>query len=196
MWKRKRRVGQVAETHRHKCPDYGFVWENGEECFGKARQSNEALGQILRSDRAVEAWRVGEAIAESYLVEHRHCEFRWPGGRDLKNPESSPAGTDLVGFQTDAATSVRFSFGEVKTSNHAEYPPSLMYGRHGLKQQLEGLRDSHAVKDVLVKYLGRVTFTTGLTSQFSAYLLEMWRRILWIAQAAPADSPTSARLSR
>jgi len=102
----------------------------------------------------VKTWRVGEAIAESYLVEHRHCEFPWPGGRDLKNPDSSPAGTDLVGFQTHATTSVRFSFGEVKTSNQNEHPPSLMYGRHGLKQQLEDLRDSPAVKDALVKYLG------------------------------------------
>jgi hypothetical protein len=116
--------------------------------------ANEALGQVLRSNRDVEAWRVGEAIAEAYLVEHRQCEFPWPGGRDLKNPDSSPAGTDLVGFQTHAATSVRLSFGEVKTSNQNEYPPSLMYGRHGLKQQLEDLRDSPAVKDALVKYLG------------------------------------------
>jgi hypothetical protein len=29
-----------------------------------------------------------------------------------------------------------------------------MYGRHGLKQQLEALRDDPAVKDALVKYLG------------------------------------------
>jgi hypothetical protein len=116
--------------------------------------ANEALERVLRSTRDVETWRVGEAIAESYLVEHRHCEFPWPGGRDLKNPDSSPAGTDLVGFQTHAATRVRFSFGEVKTSNQNEYPPTLMYGRHGLKQQLEDLRDSSTVKDALVKYLG------------------------------------------
>ena len=59
--------------------------------------ANEALGQVLRSNRVVEAWRVGEAIAEAYLVEHRQCEFPWPGGRDLRNPDSSPTGTDLVG---------------------------------------------------------------------------------------------------
>lgn len=116
--------------------------------------ANEALGEVLRSTRDVEPWRVGEALAECYLVEHRRCEFPWPGGRDLKNPESSPAGTDLVGFQTHAETSVRFSFAEVKTSNQNEYPPSLMYGRHGLKHQLEDLRDSPAVKDALVKYIG------------------------------------------
>lgn len=113
--------------------------------------SDTVVRQILRTTRQVEPWRVGEAIAEAYLVEHRHCEFPWPGGRDLKNPDSSPAGTDLVGFHlTDR---VRFAFSEVKTSDHREYPPSLMYGRHGLKQQLENLRDSTAVKDALVKYL-------------------------------------------
>jgi hypothetical protein len=117
--------------------------------------ANQALGEVLNSAHDPEPWRVGEAIAEAYLVEHRHCEFPWLGGRDLKNPESSPAGTDLVGFQTQPPpSSARFSFGEVKTSNHHEYPPSLMYGRHGLKQQLEGLRDDPAVKDALVRYLG------------------------------------------
>lgn len=117
--------------------------------------ANQALGEVLHAAHDPEPWRVGEAIAEAYLVEHRHCEFPWPGGRDLKNPESSPAGTDLVGFQTQVpTTNVRFSFGEVKTSNDNEYPPSLMYGRGGLKQQLEALRDDAAVKDALVKYLG------------------------------------------
>jgi len=111
------------------------------------------LQQVLRPDRELEHWRIGEAIAESYLVEHRNCEFPWPGGRDLKNPESSPAGTDLVGFQPEGS-SARFSFAEVKTSTDITYPPALMYGRHGLKQQLDGLRDSTAVKDGLVKYLG------------------------------------------
>lgn len=115
------------------------------------------LQAIMNAVGPVESWRIGEAIAESYLVGHRQCIFPWPGGRDLKNPDSSPAGTDLVGFQTPHAEdegSTRFSFAEVKTSDHGAYPPSLMYGRHGLKQQLEDLRDSTTVKDSLVKYLG------------------------------------------
>jgi hypothetical protein len=117
--------------------------------------ANDTLAEVLNAVHDPEPWRVGEAIAEVYLVEHRHCEFPWPGGRDLKNPESSPAGTDLVGFQTqDPPDNVRFSFGEVKTSSDNEYPPGLMYGRGGLKQQLEALRDEPAVKDALVKYLG------------------------------------------
>lgn len=112
-----------------------------------------SLQGILTSDRPLEPWRIGEAIAKAYLIGHRQCEFPWPGGRDLKNPKSSPAGTDLVGFQTHDNTSVRFSFAEVKTSGDPNYPPSLMYGRHGMKQQLDDLRDSSAVKNALVSYL-------------------------------------------
>ena len=97
---------------------------------------NASLQEILNSDRPMEPWRVGEAIAESYLIGHRKCDFPWPGGRDLKNPKCSPAGTDLVGFQTHDNTAVRFSFAEVKTSGDPNYPPSLMYGRHGMKRQL------------------------------------------------------------
>jgi hypothetical protein len=61
-----------------------------------------------------------------------------------------------VGFHnTNAAeNSHRFAFGEVKTSEQEAWPPSVMDGRHGLKRQLENLRDSRNVKDFLMKYLG------------------------------------------
>lgn len=118
--------------------------------------SDKSVKRILSSPPALENWRVGEALAEAFLVEHRHCEFPWPSGRDLKNPTASPAGTDLVGFQkTGGGTSDhRFAFGEVKTSEQEAWPPSVMEGRHGLKRQLEDLRDSTPVKDSLAKYLG------------------------------------------
>jgi hypothetical protein len=100
-----------------------------------------------------EDWRIGEALAQAYLVAHRACSFPWPGSRDLKNPASSPAGTDLVGFLKENADNL-FAFGEVKTSTEESWPPSLIYGRHGLKQQLEDLRDSVEHKNALVRYLG------------------------------------------
>ena len=34
----------------------------------------------LTQTRAAENWRVGEALAESYLVHHRACHFPWPDG--------------------------------------------------------------------------------------------------------------------
>jgi hypothetical protein len=118
--------------------------------------SDKSVKRILATRPALEDWQVGEGMTQAFLVEHRACEFPWPSGRDLKNPSASPAGTDLVGFQnTNAAgNSHRFAFGEVKTSGQEVWPPSVMNGRHGLKKQLEALRDSTDVKDSLVKYLG------------------------------------------
>lgn len=118
--------------------------------------SAESVKRVLSNRATPENWRVGEALAEAFLVEHRACEFPWPSGRDLRNPSASPAGTDLVGFQNTKATANthRFAFGEVKTSEQEAWPPSVMDGRHGLKKQLEDLRDSSDVKDSLVKYLG------------------------------------------
>lgn len=118
--------------------------------------SKESIERILSQQHPPESWRVGESLAEAFLVEHRTCEFPWPSGRDLKNPSASPAGTDLVGFQkTDANVNThRFAFGEVKTSKEEKWPPGVMNGRHGLKRQLEDLGDSMDVKDALLKYLG------------------------------------------
>lgn len=115
--------------------------------------SDAGIKALLSLNADPEDWRVGEALAQAYLVVHRTCSFPWPGSRDLKNPVSSPAGTDLVGFVQDGAQH-KFAFGEVKTSTEEKWPPSLIYGRHGLKQQLEDLRDSVEHKDALVRYLG------------------------------------------
>ena len=108
----------------------------------------DRLNKALSVTHTVYDWQVGEAMAEAYLVDHRLCEFPWPSGRDLRNPEASPAGADLVGFQTHKG-SVRFAFGEVKTSAEAKWPPQVVTGRHGLAKQLEELRDSRQVKDHL-----------------------------------------------
>ena len=106
------------------------------------------LRAALKPTHTVYDWQVGEAMAEAYLTDHRQCEFPWPSGRDLRNPEASPAGADLVGFQSHKG-SVRFAFGEVKTSTEAKWPPQVVTGRHGLAKQLEELRDSKQVKNHL-----------------------------------------------
>lgn len=107
----------------------------------------------LSQPATVENWRVGEALAECYLVHHRSCHFPWPDGRDVRRRGSSLPGADLVGFQRDGEHH-RFAFGEVKTSSEKEYPPGACYGVTGLKQQLEDLRDDLEIRDDLVKYLG------------------------------------------
>ena len=110
------------------------------------------LQAILADADDVEDWRVGEAIAEAYLTDHRNCEFPWPDGRDERKSGSSLPGADLVGFRSDDNGDA-FAFGEVKTSSEATYPPGAVYGRTGLKQQLEDLRDRERIRDDLLKYL-------------------------------------------
>jgi hypothetical protein len=107
----------------------------------------------LTQTQAVEDWRVGEALAETYLTSHRDCHFPWPDGRDVRKSGSSLPGADLVGFQKDGEHH-RFAFGEVKTSGENAYPPGACYGVTGLKQQLEDLRDDLGIRDDLVRYLG------------------------------------------
>lgn len=114
----------------------------------------DGLRRILKAPSQVEDWRVGEAIAEVYLTGHRSCSFPWPDGWDERKRRSSLPGADLVGFRVDDSGEC-FAFGEVKTSSEHSYPPSAMYGRTGLKQQLEDLRDDVVIRDDLVKYLGQ-----------------------------------------
>ncbi len=114
--------------------------------------AGERLQHILEDRQEPEPWRICEAIAEVFLTDERSCTFPWPTGRDLKNPASSPAGADLVGFVDDARGS-RFAYGEVKASQSQDSPPSVMYGRSGLVSQLESLRDDDRVKGRLMRYL-------------------------------------------
>lgn len=114
----------------------------------------EQLASALNVVPSAYDWQIGESLAEAYLVDHKDCEFPWPTGRDLRNPNASPAGADLVGFQIHGA-SRRFAFGEVKTSEEEKWPPQVITSRHGLAKQLEVLRDSEQIKQHLVIiYLG------------------------------------------
>lgn len=115
--------------------------------------SKELLEQHLDSSNTEpEDWRVGEAIAECYLSEHRHCIFPWPDSRDERKIGSSLPGADLVGFQIEE-DNVYFAYGEVKTSWENKYPPQVMTGRSGLQTQVEDLRDNEITKCTLMKYL-------------------------------------------
>jgi hypothetical protein len=123
------------------------------------------IRRILNNQRTVENWRVGEALAEAYLNSHRSCQFPWPDSRDERKVGSSLPGADLIGFQSENMLD-RFAFGEVKTSSEQKYPPGTMYGRTGLKQQLEDLRDSIEIRDNLVKYLCHRAPNTSWSDRF------------------------------
>lgn len=117
--------------------------------------ANIELQNILEEEHVFEDWLVGEAIAEAFTINVGNCFYPWPTSRDLKNPNASPAGCDLTGFQSigpDGNQSYRFSFGEVKTSWDQNSPPSVMAS---LGKQLFNLRDDKATKSGLVKYLTR-----------------------------------------
>jgi len=127
----------------------------------------DQLAQVLASPNNVEDWRVGEAVAEAYLTDHRDCLFPWPDGRDERKSGSSLPGADLVGVQTDDHGD-RFVFGEVKTSGEAKYPPGAVYGRTGLKKQLEDLRDKVSIRNDLFTYLGHRAKNAPWLNRFKA----------------------------
>jgi hypothetical protein len=122
--------------------------------------ATDRLAAALNVIPSIRDWQIGESLAEAYLIDHKACEFPWPTGRDLRNPNASAAGADLVGFQLHGK-SRRFAFGEVKTSEEERWPPQVVTSRHGLTKQLEVLRDSDQTKDHLVLiYLGHRAFSS------------------------------------
>ena len=127
-----------------------------ESLLAKVAETNFEKGEIeriLSDGKPPEDWRVGEALAEAYLVHQKNCFFPWSDSRDERKRGSSLPGVDLVGFQSDG-TNDFFAFGEVKTSTQKKYPPGTMHGPTGLKQQLENLKDDVEIKDDIVLYLG------------------------------------------
>lgn len=138
--------------------------------------TQEQLVEALVDPHDIEDWRVGEAVAEAYLTEHRDCLFPWPDGRDERKSGSSLPGADLVGIQHDAKGD-RLAFGEVKTAQEAKHPPGAMYGRTGLKQQLEDLRDTVEIRNGLFRYLGHRAKNSAWLDRFRAaskrYLVNM-----------------------
>ena len=108
----------------------------------------EQIDQLLQREPEPKDWLVGEALAEVYVSDTDKCIFPWPTSRDLKNPRASPTGADLTGFQKteDETNPFRFAFGEVKTSSDKNYPPNVMYGQTGLKNQIEEIKKSFHTK--------------------------------------------------
>lgn len=118
-------------------------------------QSTNLLA-VLSEGSAPKDWEVGEAYGEAYLVEHHQCHFPWSDRWDERKDKSSLPGSDMVGFQEISSAkskSYRFAFGEVKTSTDGKYPPGVMYGKEGLKQQMEDLRDRQDIRNTLVRYV-------------------------------------------
>lgn len=137
------------------------------KCLPETGFARERLRHVLDDPEDVENWRVGEAIAETYLSDHRSCDFPWPDGRDERKRGSSLPGADLVGFGKDKNGDC-LAFGEVKTSSDEQCPPNVMYGRTGLKRQLESLRDQETIRDDLFKYLAHRATTAAWRPRFES----------------------------
>lgn len=99
-----------------------------------------------------ECWEIGEAYAQSYAESNLSAIIPWGIMRDLKKPGSSLPGADIVGLCSHS-DGTYFLFGEIKTSSDKNCPPGVMYGEHGLKQQLEDLCKKKELTNQLVKYL-------------------------------------------
>jgi hypothetical protein len=99
-------------------------------------------------------WREGEALAEAWLADHRHCEFPWPFNRDLRHHKASMPGAELVGFTGESVDQARFAFGQVKTSKESRTPPQVVnQGEKCLINQALQLRDDARIKKTVVDYL-------------------------------------------
>lgn len=97
----------------------------------------------------VKDWQVGEGFAEAYITAHFSCSFPWSNNRDLKNPNSSLTGADMIGFHQG-----QFAFGEVKTSTEKKSPPQVTSKKgDGLNAQLNKLCADHDLRWVLIQYL-------------------------------------------
>lgn len=136
--------------------------------------AQEGLKRVLETPNTFEDWRVGEAIAEAYLIEYRSCYFPWPDSRDERKRGSSLPGADLVGFAIDSDGDC-LAFGEVKTSSDVRYPPGSMYGRSGLKRQIEDLRDSVCIRDDLLKYLAHRAQTASWRPRLEAACIRYFK---------------------
>lgn len=98
-------------------------------------------------------FRIGEAYAEVALEEEFVCRFHWNENRDARNPKGNKTGADLVGF-IEVDGQVLFLFGEVKTSSEtANRPPQVMTSADGIENQLRGLYNDRAKRQILISYL-------------------------------------------
>lgn len=163
-------VGTVA--YQESCDNYsikGFTYTEGEIeqsseiiadiCFDSSGRegfesyihslSETGFTPITSVLPTVKDWQVGEGFAEAYITAHFSCSFPWSNNRDLKNPNSSLTGADMVGFHQG-----QFAFGEVKTSTEKKYPPQVTSKKSdGLNAQLNKLCADHDLRWVLIQYL-------------------------------------------
>lgn len=104
----------------------------------------------LRAHVSNEPWRVGESLAECFLVDYRGVSIPYNKIRDALNPRASGAGPDLVGITEDGL----FVLGETKTSSDPSRPPGIVYSKSGMISQLIRIASDSLVRDSAIRWLG------------------------------------------
>ena len=97
-------------------------------------------------------WAVAEAIAEAYLSHNLNTTWPWNMKRDMRHPNASLPGADLIGF-IEEHDEIRFLFGEVKSSSDPTKPPSVMNGRGGMVHQIDKLSNDLSIFAQLLSWL-------------------------------------------
>ena len=115
-------AGRVRERHDDTAgPEELINWLSD---IDKTNFDPTQLKSIMSHSSPREFWRIGESFAECFFEDYKDAKFPYHTRRDLKNPNSSPAGADLVGyFYWNGKT--LFLFGEVKTTENPKCPPPL-----------------------------------------------------------------------
>lgn len=144
--------------------------------------SSDNFTDIFQNSVSYSDWRIGEALAECVLEDIGKARFYYDSCRDLKNPNAHNTGADIVGF-CDIDGETLFLFGEVKTSNSLSSPPSVLYGRTGMIEQLTELQINESKRDNLVKWIVSKTkllpeaFSNDLKKALTAYTVSKKEKI-------------------
>ena len=117
-----------------------------EEFPGMAATGFESnvLRDASSSIPAPKPWQVGESLSECFLEDHKDARFPHHSRRDLKNPNASPTGADLVGYSHLGDTTL-FLFGEVKTSSEDHCPPPVVARLRKQLQDLGSCKIRHSI---------------------------------------------------
>lgn len=105
--------------------------------------------ETLKSTAAYIPSRIAEVLAECFLMDHHNVSILYNRLRDSINPRASPTGPDIIGI-ADA----RFIFGETKSSSQQKHPPSPVYGKSGLIEQLNDIKKNGEKRRNMIKWLG------------------------------------------
>lgn len=110
-------------------------------------------------------WRIGEAFAEYYIETNTSAKFYYNELRDARNVFGNKTGADLLGF-IEIAGEIIFLFGEVKTSPQPKSPPDLLFGRHGMIDQLKELSNNKVIQRQLIRNFGFKVLNLENTNPF------------------------------